>query len=156
MIRIALVIAFSGAVAAALGSQASAIPRANIAICGQIKHGPHDSWSFPAAVASALGVPPTVSGTTWTVIADASTLCGLALKSTPALLIQWAKTTRGQIHSGIAGLVCAKSIGYVGSGGKGSPGGTCLKKGLAFSFIESGPYSLAQVKQLAATGKLPH
>ncbi len=143
------------AVFAALAAQTAATPHSTIAICGQIKNGPAGDWSFPPAVAKELGIPARVKGNTWTVLAS-RVPCGFAMTKTRPLLAQWVKATRGaRLVPGLAGWVCAKDKGYVGFGGKGSPGGGCLKGNKLFSFIESGPYTLAQVKQLAATGKLP-
>jgi hypothetical protein len=154
--RRSLLVAVAVAVGvAALAAEAPARPSSKIVICGQIKNGPAHDWSFPASVAKQLGIPARVRGTTWTVLAT-GVPCGFAMKKTPALLRQWGKVAiAARLRPGVAGWVCAKDKGYAGFGGKGSPGGSCLKAGALFSFIGSGPYTLAQVKQLAATGKLP-
>jgi hypothetical protein len=154
-VRTTLALAVAAAVFAVLAAGTQATPAATIKICGQIANGPAHDWSFPAAVARQLGIPARVKGTRWTVLAD-GVACSFALKRTPALLKQWKSAKPGKrLVPGVAGWICAKDKGYVGQGGKGSPGGSCLKSGALFSFIGSGSYTLAQVKQLAATGKLP-
>ena len=117
--------------------------------------GPADDWSFPSVVAQQLGISPRVKGTTWTLVSD-RVPCSFAMQKTPALLEQWSRTKApGRMVPGLAGWTCAKDRGYIGYGGKGSPEGSCLKAGKLFSLIESGPYTLARIKQLATTGKLP-
>jgi hypothetical protein len=74
------------------------------------------------------------------------------MKDTPALLRVWAKSS-GTRLAGPSGWACGRVGGA--AAGKGSPGGVCTKGGTDFAFIESGRYSLAQVKRLAATGSLP-
>ena len=155
MIRRAAVLAVLVAGAIVATAQAPAAPAGKIKICGQIRKGPAHDWSFPQAIARQLGIPARVRGTTWTVLAD-GVPCSFAMKKTPALLTQWKKAKPGaRLVPGVAGWTCAKDKGFVAQAGKGSPGGSCLKSGSLFSFIGSGPYTLAQIKQLAATGKLP-
>lgn len=153
--RTTLALAVAAAVFGALPAGTPAAPVAKIKICSQIANGPAHDWSFPAAVARQTGIPARVRGTKWTVLAD-GVACSFAMKKTPALLKQWKGAKPGaRLVPGVPGWTCAKDRGYTGQGGKGSPGGSCLKSGALFSFIGSGPYTLAQVKQLAATGKLP-
>ena len=139
--------------AAALATGAPAGTSAQLTVCGQVRHGPTGDWLLGAAVARHLGVSRHVSGTTWTVLAEGAP-CGFAMKSTPALLRVWAKasgTTR--LVPGPKGWICGRVGGT--AAGKGSPGGACTKGGTDFVFIESGPYSIAQIKGFAATGNLP-
>jgi hypothetical protein len=136
----------------AIGSPAA--PAAAPKICGQ-KTGPAHDWSFPLSVARELGIPARVKGTNWTVVAD-RVACTFALSKTSALLMQWAKAKPGsRLVPGVQGWTCAKDKGYIGHQGRGSPGGSCVNGRALFSFIGSGSYTLAQVKQLASTGKLP-
>jgi hypothetical protein len=135
--------------AATLAAGAPGGTSAQLTICGQVKHGPAADWQLNANVARALGVSRHVAGTTWTVLAE-GTPCKVAMKDTPALLRLWAKASATRLAPGPTGWTC----GRVGGGG-GSPGGVCTKGGTDFAFIESGPYSIAQIKRLAATGSLP-
>jgi len=136
--------------AATLAAGAPGGTSAQLTICGQVKHGPAADWQLNASVARALGVSRHVAGTTWTVLAEGAP-CAVAMKDTPALLRLWAKTSGTRLAPGPKGWVC----GRVGGTGKASPGGACTKGGTDFAFIESGPYSIAQIKRLAATGSLP-
>jgi hypothetical protein len=122
---------------------------AQVTICGQVKHGPASDWMLSAAVARQLGVSRHVSGTTWTVLAEGAP-CKIAMKDTPALLRLWAKASAtARLVPSPKGWVCGRV------GGKESPGGACTKGGTNFFFIESGQYSIAQIKRFAATGNLP-
>jgi hypothetical protein len=138
--------------AATLAAGAPGGTSAQLTICGQVKHGPAADWLLGASVARALGVPRHVAGTTWTVLAE-GTPCKVAMKNTPALLRLWAKASGTTRLAGPKGWICGK-VGGAG-GGKGSPGGACTKGSADFVFIESGPYSIAQIKRFAATGSLP-
>ena len=139
-------------VAATLAAGAAGGTSAQFTICGQVKHGPAADWLLSANVASALGVSRHVAGTTWTVLAE-RVPCTVAMKDTPALLRIWAKASGSARLAGPSGWTCGRVGGT--AGGKGSPGGVCTKGGTDFAFIESGAYSLAQIKRLAATGSLP-
>ena len=136
--------------AATLAAGAPGGTSAQLTICGQVKHGPAADWQLSPNVARALGVSRHVAGTTWTVLAEGAP-CKVAMKDTPALLRLWAKASATRLAPGPTGWIC----GRVGGTGKGSPGGACTKGGTDFAFIESGPYSIAQIKRLAATGSLP-
>jgi len=138
------------ALAATVAAGAPGATSAQFTICGQVKHGPAADWLLSPKVASALRVSRHVAGTTWTVLAE-RVPCTVAMKDTPALLRLWAKTSGTRLAPGPKGWVC----GRVGGTGKASPGGACTKGGADFAFIESGPYSIAQIKRLAATGSLP-
>jgi hypothetical protein len=139
--------------AAALATGAPGGTSARLTICGQVRHGPASDWLLAAAVARQLGVSRHVSGTTWTVLAEGAP-CKVAMKDTPALLRVWAKasgTTR--LVPAPKGWICGR-VGQT-TGGKGSPGGACTRGSTDFVFIESGPYSTAQIKRFASTGNLP-
>lgn len=152
--RTTLALVTAAAVFAVLAAGTPAAP-AKLQICAQIANGPAHDWSFPAVVARQLGIPARVQGTRWTVLAN-GVACSFAMRKTPALLKQWASAKPAKrFVLDTPGWICAKDKGFVGHGGTGSPGGSCIKSGALFSFIGSGPYTLAQVKQLAATGKLP-
>jgi hypothetical protein len=138
--------------AATLAAGAPAGTSAQFTICGQVKHGPAAEWQLSASVARGLGVSQRVAGTTWTVVAEGAP-CKVAMKDTPALLRLWRKASgKARLAPGPLGWICGR-IG--GTAGKGSPGGACAKGSTDFAFIESGPYSIAQIKRLAATGSLP-
>jgi hypothetical protein len=138
--------------AATLAAGAPGGTSAQFTVCGQVKHGPTGDWLLSPKVASALGVSRHVAGSTWTVLAE-HVPCTVAMKDTPPLLRLWAKGSRTARLAGPRGWTCGR-VGGTG-GGKGSPGGVCAKGSTDFAFIESGAYSLAQIKHLAATGSLP-
>jgi hypothetical protein len=139
--------------AATLAAGAPGGTSAQFTICGQVKHGPAADWQLSASVARGLGVSRHVAGTTWTVLAE-GVPCNVALKDTPALLRLWAKASgNARLAPGPIGWICGRIGGT--AAGKGSPGGACAKGRTDFAFIESGPYSIAQIKRLAATGSLP-
>jgi hypothetical protein len=140
----------AAALAATLAGGAPGGTSAQLTICGQVKHGPAADWLLNANVASALGVSRHVAGTTWTVLAERSP-CAVAMKDTPALLRLWAKASGTRLAPAPKGWTC----GRIGGTEKRSPGGVCTKGGTDFAFIESGSYSIAQLKRLAATGSLP-
>jgi hypothetical protein len=139
--------------AATLAAGAPGGTSAQFTICGQVKHGPRADWQLNASVARALGVSQHVAGTTWTVLAEGAP-CTVAMKDTPALLRLWAKAPgKARLAPGPKGWICGRIGGT--AAGKGSPGGACTKGSTDFAFIESGPYSITQIKRLAATGSLP-
>jgi hypothetical protein len=94
-------------------------------------------------------------GSTWTVFAT-GVKCSFALKVTPGHLAQWQKQKIGG-HWRAGGWFCGKekSAGYSGKGvSSGSIG--CVGPKTEFIAIHMyAPYTLAQIKQVAATGKLP-
>jgi hypothetical protein len=132
-----------------LATQALAAPAAKTQICGQ-KKGPSTSWSdsFPG-----IGKVK-FKGSTWTVFAtDVS--CKFAMSVTPGHLKRWANAKVGD-HWTVKGWLCGKekARGYSGKGvSSGSIG--CVGPHAAFIAIHMlAPYSLAKIKQVAATGKL--
>ena len=148
-----------------LGLEASAAPASSATeaqlrntFCGQIRNGPANDWSIPRAAARQLGLPARFRGRTWTVIAR-DTPCGFAMRYTRVVLRLWSRTRPGGLmRSGdpaLRGWICGKERTL--TGGRGSPGGSCsyLGVGRRFSFTQLGSLSLAQIKRLAARGKLP-
>lgn len=134
----------AAALAAPLGTAA---PAAKIQICGQ-KKGPATSWSD-----SIPGVGRTAfKGNTWTVFATGVS-CSFALKVTPGHLAKW-KTVAIGGHWRSGGWYCGKEkgSGYSGSGiSSGSIG--CVGPKSAFIAIKMyAPYTLAQIKRIAAGG----
>lgn len=132
---------------AGLSAASSAAPAAST-VCYQLQ-GPYAKWLLPASVARAAGVPRTVAGKTWTAFAT-----GVACQSKASAKYLLAKypaartTATGSIKPPLKGFnVCStNSVGEAG----------CVGKNLrTFTLLETGPYSLAQIKQLAATGRLP-
>jgi len=142
MLAVALVIALGVAVSSALAAPAKTT------ICYQLKNGPYASWKLPAAVAKSAGIPRDVKGTTWTAFAT-----GVGCQSQAAarsLLAKYPaarKTVTGYIKPPLAGFsLCSTGNAEVACGGKNLS---------QFTLLESGSYTLAQIRQLAATGKLP-
>jgi hypothetical protein len=130
-----------------LSTSSTAAPTATT-VCYQLR-GPHAKWLLPASVARAAGVSRTVAGTTWTAFAT-----GVACQSKSAaryLLAKYPSARRAPGHAirpPLKGFsVCSSSsVGEAGCVGSNSK---------TFSLLETGPYSLSQIKQLAATGRLP-
>ncbi len=146
--RLTLALTALAAILSMLAAQAAATPAAKTQVCYQIKNGPYASWKLPAPIASSLGVPREIKGTTWTAFAT-GVACPSAT-SARALLAKYPaarKTLSGSIRPPLKGFnLCATSLGSVG----------CVGKNLrTFTILETGKYTLAQIKQLAATGKLP-
>jgi hypothetical protein len=118
---------------------------ANTQICRQIK-GPANNWQLPASVATGAGIPRAVKGTTWTVFAT-GVQCATAVKLAPAYLKQWAANHSASAKAKIPGWLCSvdRSQGPSGSDGGGCVRGSSLSY---FQLIETGPYSIAQLKQI--------
>lgn len=119
---------------------------AKTTVCYQLS-GPYASWALPAAVAKAAGVPQQVKGTTWTAFAT-----GVGCQSKAAarrLLAKYSaarKTVTNFVKPPIAGFKqCVAGNGEVACGGKNQS---------QFTLLESGSYTLAQIKQLVANGTL--
>jgi hypothetical protein len=148
-----------------LGMEASATPGSSttqaqlrITFCGQIRNGPANDWSIPRAAAAQLGLPARFRGRTWTVYVRGAP-CAFAMRNTRVLLRLWTRTRPGTLmrtgDPGLRGWICAKE--RTPTGGKGSPGGSCLYLGVGqrFHFVQLGSLTLAQVKRLSADRKLP-
>jgi hypothetical protein len=143
--RMTLAVALVAALGVAVGSSLAA--PAKTAICYQVKNGPYASWKLPAAVAKSAGIPREIKGTTWTGFAT-----GVGCQSQAAarsLLAKYPaarKTLAGYVKPPLKGFsLCSTGNGEV----------ACIGKSRQFTLLESGSYTLAQIKQLAATGKLP-
>jgi len=129
-----------------LSATSTAAPSATT-VCYQVK-GPYAKWLLPASTARAAGVARTVAGTSWTAFATGTPCRPKA--SAKYLLAKYpaARRTTGTIKPPLKGFnLCATSsvgeIGCVGSNDK------------TFTLLETAQYSLNQIKQLAATGRLP-
>lgn len=147
MTRAALALVVAAAALAVLAAQSAATPEATTKTCYQLQ-GPYAKWSLPASVARAVGVPRTVAGTTWT--AFATGVACQSKKSARTLLAKYPaarKTASGSIRPPLKGFSgCSTSNGSA----------SCVGKSLStFTLLETGPYTLAQIKQLVATGRLP-
>jgi hypothetical protein len=132
---------------AGLSAASTAAPAATT-VCYQLR-GPHAKWLLPASVARAAGVPRTVAGTTWTAFATGTACRPKA--SAKYLLAKYPAARRapsGAIRPPLKGFtVCATtSVGEVGCVGSNDK---------TFTLLETGQYSLSQIKQLAAAGRLP-
>jgi hypothetical protein len=131
-------------------TQAPAAPSAKIQICGQ-KKGPSTAWSDTIPGHGTFKF----KGNTWTVFAT-EVSCKFALSVTPGHLKQWAKQKVGG-HWRSQGWLCSKEKAK-GYSGKGVASGSIGCVGPTANFISIAmyaPYTLAQIKQVAATGKLP-
>jgi hypothetical protein len=144
--RIGLVLLVVAGALVGLSTASTAAPAATT-VCYQLQ-GPHAKWLLPASTARAAGVSRVVAGKTWTAFAT-----GVACQSKTAaryLLAKYASARRagGAIKPPLKGFsVCAtSSVGEAGCVGSGSK---------TFTLLETGQYSLSQIKQLAATGRLP-
>lgn len=113
-------------------------------VCAQVK-GPANSWSLPASLATQLGIPRVLKGTSWTVIA-AGVPCTTATAFAPSFLKQWRVHHAKVAKMTISGWTCA--FNRVPSGS--SSGGSCYRgtKEHSVSVVETGPYTLSQVRQL--------
>ena len=127
--------------AALVAASATAAPTLSITHCSQIKNGPY------AAYTSALGHK--LKGRTWTVaVRNGLPACSVATKLAPSVLKWWAKAKPGD-GTVLQGFACSKDKdrAYSGSGNS-SGGAACLKGNAYFSVQMTGPYTLAQLKQL--------
>jgi hypothetical protein len=148
--RTTIVIAVALAALATAAAPAPASPAGKTQVCGQ-RQGPSTAWSDTLP---GLGTYK-FKGNTWTVFAtDVS--CPFALQAAPGLLAQWSKAKIGGRLT-LPGWLCTKEKASAYSG-KGTSSGSvgCVGKKAAFIAIWMyAPYTLAQIKQVAATGKLP-
>ena len=161
-----LLVATVAALAAfTLGIEASAAPSSSttgaqtrLTFCGQIRNGPANDWSMPPSLARQLGLPARMRGRTWTVYSR-GTPCAFALRNTRLLLRPWAKTRPGEriryTNRDLRAWICGKD--RLPAGSRGSPGASCIYLGIGsrFGFVQLGPLTLAQIKELAAKGRLP-
>lgn len=142
-IRLLSATAVAVLVAAVAGTAATAAaPKTKV--CGQIKRGPHATYTF-------LLTNKKLSGTTWTIFSTGAP-CSTTMKTAPAILKWWKKSKVGASNYSADGFVCNKE-----SDGHGSSGtvGCSYLKGPPLSTIElvmTGSYTVAQLKQMFFIG----
>jgi hypothetical protein len=145
MRRTVAVAAVAG-IAACLAVAATAAPAAQSTICGQIKHGPYLKWTLTLPGRQ----PIHLHGRTWTVVATGAVPCRTAmaigrmlLRKLPASL----KTVTHRITPVPRGFSICSSESRDGNV-------SCydLKHDRNVTLWQTDPLSLAQVKQIAATG----
>jgi hypothetical protein len=145
---LALVTVLGALVALTVPAAGSAAVR--IQVCGQ-KRGPSTSWST-----SLPGIGTyRFKGSTWTVFATGGP-CASALAAAPGLLRQWPKTAIGKRLT-LKGWVCTKTRNTAYSGKGSSSGGIvcAARPAKSIDVLMLAPYTLAQIRQVAATGQLP-
>ena len=114
-------------------------------VCGQVTHGPYANWVVPAQP------PLRMVGTSWTVFATGQVGCAAALRVGRTLLAKYPaarKTSTGAIKPALKGFDrCGTAPGRA----------NCydLGRSSTVTLLETGTYSLAQIKRLVASGKLP-
>jgi len=149
--RIALALTLTVAVGGLLATQVFAAAEGKTKICGQ-KKGPFASWS---ATIPGLNKTYRFKGSTWTVFAT-DVKCSFAMASAPGLLRQWSKA-KISARLTLKGWLCTKEKGrgYSGKGTSSGSIGCAGPKGAFIAIYMYAPYTLAQIKQVAATGTLP-
>jgi hypothetical protein len=136
--RIATAVALAALIAVA-ATTASAAPQAKTKICGQIKHGPHATYT-------SLLTKKRLSGNTWTVFAT-GVPCSVALRAAPKILKWFARAKIGASDYDAGGFACNKESD--GRGSSGSVGCSYAKGSLAnIELIMTGSYTIAQLKKL--------
>ena len=136
--RLRLLIALAVAICAAVASQpVPAASQARTVICGQIKHGPHATYT-------SMLTRKKLSGDTWTVFAT-GVPCPAAMRTAPQVLKWWAKAKIGASNFDANGFGCNKE-----SDGRGSAGSAgCAYKGLSnIELIMTGSYTVAELKRM--------
>lgn len=125
------------ATVAALAAQAAPAATPKTLICGQIKHGPHATYTGQITGRK-------LSGTTWTIFAT-GVPCRAAMRAAPAILRWWAKAKVDASNFRVGAFTCNKE-----SDGHGSSGSTgCIYRGLSnIELIMTGSYTIAQLKQM--------
>jgi hypothetical protein len=116
-------------------------------VCGQITHGPYANW-----VIKAPGQPQLrLVGTAWTVFATGRISCATAMTVGKTLLARYPaarKRSTGAIKPMLEGFdTCGTKSGQANCYDR--------KHSSNVTLFETGTYSLAQIKQLVASGKLP-
>jgi hypothetical protein len=150
MLRTTLALVIAVTSLGLLAAQGLAAGNGKIKICGQ-KHGPETAWRVQIPGSKTFRF----KGSTWTVFAT-GTPCSFALKAAPGLLSQWAKAKPGS-RLVLPHWVCVKnpSLAYSGSGKSSGHIGCVGPKGQVIAIVMYAPITLGQIKQIAATGKLP-
>ena len=142
-----IALGLSTAVAAAAPSRIAARSALPV-VCGQIKHGPYASWTLTPPGQK----PVQIKGTTWTVFSNGGIACGTAMKVGKTLLVRYpasVKTLTHVIKPTLKGFDLCSS-----SPKNGEVSCYDLKRSRNVTLFETGTYTLAQVKQFAATGQL--
>lgn len=125
------------AVAAVIAGQPASAAKPKTVICGQIKHGPHATYT-------SLFTHKKLSGTTWTVFAT-GVPCAKAMGAAPAILRWWAKAKVDAYNLKLAGFGCTKESD--GHGSSGTIG--CTYSGLKnIELIMTGSASIADLKRM--------
>jgi len=125
-------------VALGAASQAEAVPAATpkTSICGQIKHGPHATYTM-------LLNNKKISGDTWTVFAT-GVPCAKATQAAPTIL-KWWRNAKIEGHFQTGGFACNKEVDRHGSSGSAG----CSYKGLTnIELMMTGSYTVADLKRL--------
>jgi len=124
--------------AACLASSAPAAIHGRL--CGQIKHGPTNTWTW-----SYGGKTTHFHGNTWSVFAQPAVPCAASLKAAPPLLAAWAKAKPGASIM-VKGWACDK-VQIPAQLGTGSDGASCVDFGgnpsKTFVVVMLDPYSPA-------------
>ena len=144
--RLAAVLAVTAVVAASLAAQAQTAIHGRL--CGQVKHGPADAWTWRAA-----GKTTHFHGTTWSVFAQPAVPCAQAKKAAPALLAAWTKAKPGTSILSVKGWACDK-VQLPAQYGSGSDGVSCVDYGgnsaKTFSIVMLAPYPPAAALRILA------
>lgn len=139
--RILILFTLTCVVAAVAGQAATAAPKT--VICGQIKHGPHATYTF-------LLNNKKLSGNTWTIFSTGAP-CPAAMKLAPAILKWWAKAKIDASDFRANQFLCIKEADPHGSSGTIS----CPYSKAAGKTVElmmTGFYTVAQLKRMFFIG----
>jgi hypothetical protein len=132
-----IITAVIAAVVAAIASQTASPATPKTVICGQIKRGPHATYT-------SLLTHKKLSGTTWTVFAT-GVPCAKAMGAAPAILRWWAKAKVEAYNLKLSGFGCTKESD--GHGSSGTIG--CTYSGLKnIELIMTGSASIADLKRM--------
>jgi hypothetical protein len=125
------------AIAFAACAQSTPAAKPKTVICGQIKHGPHATYT-------SLLTHKKLSGTTWTVFAT-GVPCAKSMGAAPAIL-KWWKTAKVDAYNlKLAGFSCTKESD--GHGSSGTIG--CSYSGLKnIELIMTGSATIADLKRM--------
>ena len=144
-IRLLAATAIAAVIAAIASLPASPAAQAKTTICGQIKHGPHATYTFRLTNKK-------LSGNTWTIFST-GVPCSAAMKAAPAILKWWTKAKVDASDYSAKGFGCNKESDDHGSSGtigciyaKGKSGTPTIE------LIMTGSYTVAQLKRLFFIG----
>ena len=142
--RVIAAVAVSAVVVATAANPASPAKPKTV-VCGQIKAGPHVTYTT-------LVSHQKLSGSTWTVFAT-GVPCAKALSTAPSILRGWAKTAIGHVLFAGSGFTCTKESDGHGSAGSSGCAYNGPDHGLDnIELIMTGPYGVAQLKALYGIG----